>query len=145
MSEEIRTTLREFVRALFGGDAERAASFCTEEVIWEVPEGTFTGVSELKRYANSISQIVAEPSYSESGVGILVEGDKATFEHRFSGTYEGQPVEWLALCVYELADGKIHRMRTTYDRLGLLQQGAKGWLEETVIHSLVKRVEKGLH
>jgi len=51
----------------------------------------------------------------------------------------------LALCIYQPASGKIHRMRTTYDRLGLLQQGAKGWLEETVIHSLVKRVEKGLH
>jgi len=145
MSEEIRSTLRAFVAALFKGDAEKAASFCTEDVIWEVPEGTFAGVSELKRYATWMPQIMAEPSYSESGVGILVEGDKAAFEHRFAGTYEGQPVEWLALCVYELADGKIHRIRTTYDRLGLLQQGARGWLEETVIHSLVKRIEKGLH
>ncbi len=88
---------------------------------------------------------MTEPSHLYSGVGILVAGHKAALEHRFAGTYEGQPVEWLALCVYELADGKIHRMRTTYDRLGLLQQGAKGWLEETVIHSLVKRIEKGLH
>jgi len=36
---------------------------------------------------------------------------------------------WLALCPYELADGKIHRIRRTYDR--------PGWLEGTVVHSLV--------
>jgi hypothetical protein len=51
----------------------------------------------------------------------------------------------LGLCIYEFADGKIRRLRTVYDRLGMMQQGAKGWLEETVIHPLVKRVEKGLH
>ncbi len=54
---------------------------------------------------------MTEPSHLYSGVGILVAGHKAALEHRFAGTYEGQPVEWLALCVYELADGKIHCMK----------------------------------
>jgi hypothetical protein len=36
-------------------------------------------------------------------------------------------------------------MRIAYDRLTILQQAAKGWLEETVVSSLVKRAEKGLH
>ena len=145
MSEEIRATLREFVTALTKGDVEKAAALCTEDVVWETPEGRFEGIAELKRYVAWTTQIVAGMSYSESGVGILVEGDKAAFEHRFAGSYEGQPVEWLALCIYELVGGKIHRMRTMHDRLSILQQGAKGWLEETLIHSLVKRVEKGLH
>ncbi len=144
MSEEIRTTLRGFVTALTQGDVEKAASLCTEDVVWEAPEGRFDGVSELKRYGTWMTQIMADLSYAESGVGILVEGDKACFEHRFAGTYEGQRVEWLSMCTYELVGGKIHRLRTVHDRLGILRQGAKGWLEETLIHSLVKRVEKGL-
>jgi ketosteroid isomerase-like protein len=143
--EEIRSTLHEFVTALTTGDAEKAATFCTEDVVWENPEGTFEGIDELKRYASWMTAAVADPSFSESGVGILVQGDQAAFEHRFAGTYEGQHVEWLALCTYELADGKIQRMRTTYDRLAILQQAASGWLEETLINSLVKRAEKGLH
>jgi ketosteroid isomerase-like protein len=145
MSEEIKANMRQFLAALTKGDVEIAASFCTEDVIWETPEGTFEGIEEFKRYGAWTNQIMADLSFSESGVGILVEGDKAAFEHRFSGIYEGQPVEWPALCVYEFADGKIGRLRTVQDRLGILQQGAKGWLEETLIHSLVKRVEKGLH
>jgi ketosteroid isomerase-like protein len=143
--EEIRSTLYEFVTALVKGDVEKAASYCTEDVVWENPEGTFEGMDELKRYASWMSTTVADSNFSESGVGILVQGDRAAFEHRFTGTYEGQHVEWLALCVYELADGKIQRMRTTYDRLAILHQAAKGWLEETLINSLVKRAEKGLH
>jgi hypothetical protein len=88
---------------------------------------------------------MTDMSFSESGAGILVEGDKAAFEHRFSGIFEGQRVAWLALCAYELAGGKIQRVRTVQDRLAILQQGAKGWLEKTLVNSLVKRVEKGLH
>lgn len=38
----------------------------------------------------------------------------------------------------------MHRMRTVHDRLGMLQQGAKGWPEESLLHSLVERAEKGL-
>jgi len=144
MSEEIRATLREFVTALTKGDVEGAAALCTEDVVWETPEGRFEGLDELKRYVAWTTQTVADMSYAESGVGILVEGDKAAFEHRFAGAYEGQPVEWLALCTYELAGGQVRRLRTVHDRLAILQQGAKGWLEETLIHSLVKRAEKGL-
>jgi uncharacterized protein YaiE (UPF0345 family) len=86
-----------------------------------------------------------DSSFTETGIGILVQGDQAVFEHALSGTYEGEKVEWLALCVYEFSGGKIQQMRTVSDRLSILQQAAKGWLEETVVSSLVNRAEKGLH
>jgi ketosteroid isomerase-like protein len=143
--EEIRSTLRAFLTALTEGDAEKALSYCTDDVVWEAPEGTFEGRDEVKRYAAWTSTAVQDFSYTESGVGILVQGNQAAFEHRFSGTYEGQPVKWLGLCIYELADGKIHRMRTAQDRLAILEQAAKGWLEEAMINTMVKRAEKGLH
>jgi ketosteroid isomerase-like protein len=145
MAEENRETIHEFVTALTKGDLEKAASHCTEDVVWENTEGTFEGLEEFKRYASWMSSTMSDMTFSEAGVGILVEGDHAAFEHRFVGTFEGQRVEWLALCAYELTGGKIQRVRTVQDRLAILQQGAKGWLEETLVNSLVKRVEKGLH
>jgi len=35
-------------------------------------------------------------------------------------------------------------MRTSYDRLTLLNQAANGWLEGRLVHSRIKRAEKGL-
>jgi ketosteroid isomerase-like protein len=146
MSEdEVKSTLRGFVTALTQGDAEKALSFCTDDVMWEAPEGTFKGRSEVQRYASWSASTIQDMSFSETGVGIIVQGNQAAYEHRFKGTYEGHPVEWLALCVYELVDGKIQSMRTAQDRLAILQQAAKGWLEEALINTLVKRAEKGLH
>lgn len=145
MAEEIRTIIREFVTALTKGDLDKAASYCAEDIVWENTEGRFEGLEEFRRYAGWMSSTMSDMIFSEAGVGVLVEGDHAAFEHRFAGIFEGQRVEWLALCAYELAGGKIQRVRTVQDRLAILQQGAKGWLEETLVNSLVKRVEKGLH
>jgi hypothetical protein len=69
-------------------------------------------LDEFKRYATWMCTTMTDMSFSESGAGILVEGDKAAFEHRFSGIFEGQRVAWLALCACELAGGKIQRVRT---------------------------------
>lgn len=143
--EEIRTMMREFVTALTTGDVDKALSFCAEDAVWVAPEGTFQGPDGMRRYASWMGTVVTNLQYRESGNGILVQGDRAFFEHTFEGIYEGERVTWLGLCAYEFRDGKIEGMRSVYDRLTVLQQAAKGWLEETVVSSLVKRAEKGLH
>jgi hypothetical protein len=48
------------------------------------------------------------------------------------------------MCAYEFSGDKVQKMRTVDDRLTMLKQAAKGWLEETIVHSLIKRAEKGL-
>jgi predicted ester cyclase len=143
--EEVKTMMRDFVTALTQGEVETALSFCAEDATWVAPEGTFQGTEELKRYAAWMAGTMQDNSFTEAGIGILAQGDQAVFEHTFAGTFEGERVTWLALCVYEFSHGKIQHMRTVYDRLSILQQAAKGWLEETVVSSLVKRAEKGLH
>ncbi len=35
---------------------------------------------------------------TETGNGIIVQGDKAFFEHVLSGTYQGKKFEFLAMC-----------------------------------------------
>jgi predicted ester cyclase len=127
------------------GDVEKALSFCAEDATWIAPEGTFQGKEELRRYATWMKSALQDRSFTEEGIGILVRGDQAAFEHTFEGTFEGEKVRWLAMCAYEFSEGKIQHMRTVSDRLSILQQAAKGWLEETVVSSLVKRAEKGLH
>jgi ketosteroid isomerase-like protein len=142
---EIKQAMREFVAALTSGDADKALSYCTESASWITPEGTFQGVEAVRRYVSWMGTTVTNVRFEDSGIGILVQGDQAFYEHTFSGTYEGETVQWAAVCAYEFSDGKIQRMRIAYDRLTILQQAAKGWLEETVVSSLVKRAEKGLH
>ena len=137
--------MHDFVTALTKGDVEKALSFCAEDATWVAPEATFQGKEELKRYATWMTGTVLDSSFTEAGIGILVRGEQASFEHTFAGTFEGEKIEWLAMCAYEFSQGKIQHMRTVYDRLSILEQAAKGWLEETVISSLVKRAERGLH
>lgn len=137
--------MHDFVAALMEGDVDKALSFCAEDATWVTPEGTFQGKEEIRHYATWMGTAVVNRKFEKSGIGILVQGDQAFFEHTLEGVYEGENVKWLAMCAYEFSEGKIQEMRTVADRLSILQQAAKGWLQETVISFLVKRAEKGLH
>ncbi len=146
MSEEqVASIIREFVGAMVAADIDSAVACVADDVRWVTPEGTFDGKAEIRRYIGWTREFVQNMSYSETGIGLMVQGDHAAYEHLFQGDVEGTRVQWLALCSYELAGDKIQSMRTVYDRLGVLQQAASGWLEETMINAVVKRAEKGLH
>jgi hypothetical protein len=143
--EQIAALMREVVAMIGRPDVERPLSYMADDVTWEAPEGTFRGKEQLKRYLTWLAEFVPDLTISESGIGVVVQGNRAAFEHRMEGTVEGTHCNWLALCAYEFQGDKIQHIRTVQDRLTILNQAAKGWLEETVIHSLVKRAEKGLH
>lgn len=146
MSEEqVASIIREFVGAMVAADTDKAVSFVADDVRWVTPEGTFDGKAEIRRYIGWTAEFVQNMSYSETGIGLMVQGDQAAYEHLFQGDVEGTQVQWLAMCGYEFAGDKIQSMRTVYDRLSVLQQAASGWLEETMINAVVKRAEKGLH
>lgn len=143
--EEIRSTIRSFLTAISKGDVDGALSYFTEDGTWTNPEGSFQGKEELRRYLTWLSEGVKDMTYTESGIGLMVQGDQAAYEHEFEGTWEGESVKWLALCGYNMAEGKVRHVRTVYDRLSVVQQAARGWLEETMINAIVKRAERGLH
>jgi hypothetical protein len=127
------------------GDVEKALSFFAEDATYVVPEGTFKGKEELRRYLTWTARSTRNATLAETGIGLLARGNQAAYEHVLEGTVEGVKCRWLALCAYELSDGKIQSLRTVCDRLSLLQQAAEGWLEKTIIGAIVKRAEKGLH
>lgn len=145
MSElEIAKLMREFVGTLGRPDVDKSLAYLTDDVTWEAPEGVFRGKEEARRYLRWIATSHPELKVTESGVGIVVQGNRAAFQHVMESKVEGKPCHWLANCTYEFSGSKIQRLWTAADRLGMIAQVVDGWLEETVVKSLVKRAEKGL-
>jgi ketosteroid isomerase-like protein len=136
------TIMREFVNALAMSDGEKLVSYVTDDSVWVGPGFNYKGKEGIKNYAKALSQSVKEAKVTESGNGIIINGDKAFFEHIISGTYQGKKFEYLAMCSYEFSGDKIKAMRTTSDRLGLAQQVAGGWFSRWMVNAVVNQVEK---
>ena len=143
--EKIPGIMRDFVGAMAKGDVEKVLSFLTEDAVWVNPNGTFKGKEELKRHLTWMAQGMQDSTITETGNGIIVQGNKAFFEHVVAGTIEGMRGEVLAICAYEFKDGKIQEVRTAWDRLSMGKQVAKGWLAKWIVNLVVKQAEKGLH
>lgn len=145
MSEkEIESVMRGFKEAIEKSDVEKALSYFAEDAVYAAPEGAFKGKEELKRYLTWSAQNVSNPTIRDTGVGIMVKGDKAVYEHSIGGIIEGNKYETLAICVYEFSNGKIHGIRSVYDRLSVGKQVATGWFEKRIVNTMVERAERGL-
>jgi len=146
MSEKkIEGIMRDFVKAIEENNVEKALSFLTDDAEYVTPEGTFKGKKELKRYLNWGTRTTPNQKVRDAGIGIMVKGNKAVFEHIVEGTYEGTKYEVLTICVYEFSDEKIQHLRTVVDRLSIAKQVAKGWFAKRIMGSIIARAEKGLH
>ena len=143
--EEIAGIMRDLIKSIETGDVEKMLSLFAEDGVWVNPNGTFKGREELKRYMTSSAKSMQEVKITETGNKIIVQGDKGFYEHEIAATIEGKRVEGLAMCAYEFTNGKIQEVRTVYDRLLIAKQAAKGWLAKTLVNSIVKQAEKGLH
>jgi ketosteroid isomerase-like protein len=63
------------------------------------------------------------PQHLDDPTRILVSGDSATVEIRFTGTtHDGRVVEFDALDVFDLEDGRIRFLRYWYDSAPILAQ-----------------------
>ena len=112
-----------------------------EDMGYEVTthQDPFKGKDEARRFLS------AEPmqgtTATETGNGIIVEGNKAFFEHVIASTFRGRRTEGLAMCAYEFKGDKIQKLRTTFDRL-LLAQQVTGGLPKMMVNMIVKQAEK---
>jgi uncharacterized protein (TIGR02246 family) len=140
--EELANIMRDVVQAMAKGDKEKTLSFFTEDAVWTCPMGTFKGKSELGRYFSAQFESMEDMTVTETGNGIIVSGDKAFFEHVIGGTMQGRRAEVLAMCAYEFSGGKIKAVRSTFDRLAMAQQVAKGWLPKMLVNMIVKQTER---
>ena len=141
-NEEIAKTMRDFVQTMAKGDVEKTLSFFTEDGVFVTPNGTFKGKDELRRHLSAEAESIQNMRVTETGNGIIVEGNKAFFEHIIAGTVQGKRAEVLAMCAYEFSDGKIKEVRSAFDRLSQAQQSVKGWLPKILINFIVKKMEK---
>jgi uncharacterized protein (TIGR02246 family) len=143
--EKIAGIMRDFIQALEKKDLEKVLSLCADDAVWVTPEGSFKGKGELKRYLTWFFDVGQNLKVTESGNKIIVQGNRAFYEHIVSATYQGVRTECLAICAYEFSGEKIQQMRTVQDRLSIAKQAAKGPLAKWIVNSIVKRAEKGLH
>ena len=143
--EKIASIMREFIKSFEAADVEKSLSYFAEDAAWVAPEGTFKGKEELRRYLTNEAQSIRDMTVTETGNKIIVQGNKAFYEHVIAGTIEGKRSEGLAMCAYEFTNDKIQEIRTVYDRLSMAKQVAKGWLAKRLVNSIVKQTEKGLH
>ena len=143
--EKIASIMRDLIKSLETGDVEKTLSLFAEDGVMVNPNGTFKGKEELRRYLTNSSQSMRDVAVTETGNKIIVQGNKAFYEHVITATIEGKRAEGLAMCAYEFTNDKIQEVRTVYDRLLMAKQAAKGWFARTLVNLIVKQAEKGLH
>jgi len=143
--EKIASIMRDLIKSLETGDVEKTLSLFAEDGVMVNPNGTFKGKEELRRYLTNSSQSMRDMAVTETGNKIIVQGNKAFYEHVIAATTEGKRAEGLAMCAYEFTNDKIQEVRTVYDRLLMAKQAAKGWFARTLVNLIVKQAEKGLH
>ena len=142
--QQIKSIMRDYIKALVARDVEKTLSFFAEDATWVTPSGTFKGKGELKRYLTWENQVTPDLKVTETGIKIMVQGNTGVYEHIFLGTSEGMKWEVLAMCVYEFTGDKIQNLRTVYDRLLIAKQTARGMLAKKAVNSIVNAFEKGL-
>jgi len=143
--EKIADIMRDFVKVMAEGDVEKTLSFFTEDAEYTCPMGSFSGTQEIKRFMTVQSSMMEDAKVTESGNGIIVDGNKAFFEHVISGSYQGKRTEVLAMCAYEFEDDKIKKVRSAFDRLLMAKQAAPGWFAKTMVNFIINKMETGLH
>jgi len=144
-SENSVGLIRAFAKANTENDIEKALSLCTEDIIWKTPYGTFKGKEEVRRYMTWNSQNISNLNFDDTNeVGILIQGDKASYARKFSCTTRGVHVNTLMICTYIFSDNKIKELKTVFDRLALAEQASTSWLPKKFVNSIVKNMRKGL-
>jgi ketosteroid isomerase-like protein len=141
----LETTIRQYLAAFETRDVESILSYFADDATWVTPAGTFRGRAALRRYLTAETQMVPSVEITETGIGLIVQGTRAAVEHEIKGSVQGKMCTWLAMCAYEVENGKIQHLSTVYDRLSILQDAASGWLQKGLVSAMVKQVEKGLH
>jgi uncharacterized protein (TIGR02246 family) len=142
--DRIKTLMRGFIKAQEDGDVEKTLSFFTEDAEYVTPMDTFEGQEELRHYFAHTAQIIPDLKITPTAFDIIVDGNKAAYEHIISGTYQGKRCEWLALCAYEFKGEKTQSLRTIFDRLAVVEQAASGWLQRTLVGTIAAQTTKGL-
>lgn len=145
MSEEKKISMmHDFVKSLEAKDREKMMSIITDDFCWHTPSGSFCGREELSRYLDWFEKNIDNLKFKGVGLDILIQGDRAIYEHEISGKMQGEKVTFPSMCSYKFNGEKIQEVNTVYDRLSLAEQASSSWLPKKMVNTVVNQMEKGL-
>jgi len=88
-----------------------------------------------------LAENIQDKTIKNTGIGIMVQGNKAFGEHIMGGKMAGVSGEILVMGSWEFSNGKIERMTVVLDRVMIAKQVAQGWLSKKIINSIIKKME----
>jgi ketosteroid isomerase-like protein len=141
--QEIKDAIRSFIKSWAAGDVKNALSFFAEDGVWTGPQGTFKGISQIEKFLTWVIGITKDYHATETGIGIITQGDMGVIEHDLYGTVNGMKGVVPTACIYEFKNGKIANVRVYQDRLTLAQQATKG-ISKWIVNMVVKGSKRGL-
>jgi ketosteroid isomerase-like protein len=144
MSEEqIKASIRGFLKSMIAPDIKQSMSYLTPDATWVTQFGTFKGSAEIEKYLIWMGKAASDAKVTETGVGIVVQGNTGIIEHDLSGKTNGKNWVMPAMCVYEFKDDKISKLRTFSDSLTMAQH-ATGGFSRWIFNMVSNGMKKGL-
>ena len=143
--KEIESIIRDLVDALEKKDIDRVLSHFTDDSTWFTTQGIFKGKEEIKRYVAWMSKSLTGVKFTDDGVAILIQENKAVYQYIFEYAYEEIKIRASSICTYEFSGEKIKNHWAINDRLSMAKQAATGPIARKAVNAIVARMEKGLH
>lgn len=132
-------------------DVEGVLELVADDVVWVLAPGAFKGKEGVRQYLDWDRRLSPTVTSRSSSIGVLVKGNIAVMETLAEASAEGISYEYPVVTIFELGeDRKIRRIRSYYEKLGIMQQvankypGIKGWVLKKLINFIVAQGEKGL-
>jgi len=141
--QEIKAAIRGFLKSWTAGDTKNALSFFAEDALFITPLGEFKGTKQIEKYITWVVGMTQDYKMTETGMGIMAQGDIGVIEYNLSGISRGMKWELPGIAVYEFKDGKIANMRGVYNILSRSQQTTKG-LSRWIVNLVANGARKGL-
>ena len=141
--QEIKDAIRGFLKSWTAGDTKQALSFFAADAVWIGPQGTFKGTAQIEKFLTWVTGMVKDYKITETGIGVVTQGDTGVIEHNLFGIYNGMKTVQPAVCIYDFQNGKIANVRVFQDRLTVAQQAAKG-IAKWMVNMIVNATQKGL-
>ena len=141
--QEIKDAAHSFLKAWTTGDTKQALSFFADDAVWITPNGTFKDKENIERYLTWVNSTTEDYQITETGVGMIVQGDTLIVEHDLSGTTNGMKWVLPAVCIDEFKNGKVVKSRSYFDVLSQAQQVTNG-IPKWMVNMVVNASRKGL-
>jgi uncharacterized protein (TIGR02246 family) len=137
--EQLKNIVRSFLQASASRDVNKAISLVADDAVMVSWGKTFKGKASIRKYLESMIANTSDNRITETGVGIVTQGDTAIVEHIVAGTVKGKKFNTPVVCIYELKNNKIQMIRGFNDRLDMAEQATTGFT-----HWMVTRMTRAL-